>query len=233
MKKVIMAAVLIVAMSGTSILAQSHMIPSAAALDQKAIITGGMQLGYFGGPDLLFSATAANFAEGFPFRVRLGLGYAWVPSGDALAARRIFINNATNGTPKSWGTLWDGRLDVLYPVSLFSLKRSMIYGGLRRSSFVARFEYIGGNETFNVNTKQWGVGGGLQTAFALSPRVDMVFQGGADYYFRSQLSGHDTYYNPNGDDVHPIADYTYKDADAAIDQPDFETRLTLGVAYRF
>jgi hypothetical protein len=233
MKKVIPAVLLIVALAGSSVMAQSRMIPSASALDQKAIFTGGVQLGYFGGPNLHLSGTVANFAEGFPFRVRLGLGYAWLPSGDAVAARRVFIDANTNGTPKSWGTMWDGRLDVLYPVNLFSLQRSMMYAGIRRSSFVARFEYIGGNETFNVNTKQWGIGGGLETSFALSPRVDMVVQGGADYYFRAEMSGHDTYYRPNGDDLHPIANYTYKDADAAIDQPDIETRLMLGLAYRF
>jgi hypothetical protein len=209
------------------------MIPEATSMDQQAIITGQVQLGYFGGPGVHCSGTVANFAEGFPFRLRLGLGYSWVPSGDALLARRVFIDNNTNGTPRAWGTVWDGRMDILYPISLLSLSRSMVYGGLRRSSFVARFEYIGGNETFNVNTKQWGVGGGVETSFALSPRVDMVFQLGADYYFRGELSGHDTYYRPDGDDLHAIANYTYKDADAAIDQPDIESRLMLGVAYRF
>ena len=195
--------------------------------------TGGFQLGYYDGVGIHVSGTFANLAEDFPFQIRLGLGYAWVPTGDALLARRVFIDNNTNGTPQSNGKFWDTRLDILYPVKLFSLNRSKVFFGLRRNNYTANFEYIGGNETFIVNCNQWGTGGGIETAWALSPRVDMQVSVGADYYFRGEMSGHDTYYRPNGDDLHAIGDYTYKDADAAIAQPDFNTRLMLGIGYRF
>ncbi len=161
------------------------------------------------------------------------MGYSRVNAGDEWAARRVFINNNRNGTARSNAHVWDARLDLLYPVKLLNLSRTTLFAGARRSDFDAYFEYIGGAETFDVIAKQWGLGGGVETAFALSPLVDLVVSAGADYYFRGTLAGHDTYYRPNGDDTHPIADYTYADADKAINQPDVLTRLMVGLSYHF
>lgn len=233
MKRILWTAAVLIVLFGTQIQAGSPSQTPVADFGGPRFFTGGIHLGYYGGVGLHASGTFGNFAEGFPFQVRLGLGYSWVPTGDALLARRVFIDANTNGTPQSNGKFWDGRVDVLYPVKFLSLHRAKVFGGIRRNHYTANFEYIGGNETFIVNCNQWGMGGGLETAFALSPRVDMLVTAGADYYFRSEMSGHDTYYRPDGDDLHAIADYTYKDADAAIDQPDFNTRLMLGIAYRF
>lgn len=196
-------------------------------------LVGSIQTGYYSGLGFHLSATAQNFAQDFPFSVRLGLGFSKVSSGDEWAARRVFINNNTNGTARSSARVWDARLDLLYPVKILNLSRTTLFAGPRHSDFDAYFEYIGGAETFNVKAKQWGLGGGIETAFALSPLVDMVVSLGADYYFRSTLSGHDTYYRPDGNDTHPIADYTYADADKAINQPEVLTRLMVGLAYHF
>jgi hypothetical protein len=196
-------------------------------------LVGQVQMGYYGGVGILASATAQNFAENFPFAVRLGLGYSRVKSGDEWAARRVFINNNTNGTARSNAHVWDARLDILYPIKLLNLNRTTFFVGPRHSDFNAYFEYIGGAETFNVISHQWGLGSGIESAYSVSPRVDLVFSVSADYYFRNTLSGHDTYYRPNGDDTHPIANYTYKDADAAINQPDVMTRIMVGWAYHF
>ena len=196
-------------------------------------LVGEVKLGYYRGVGLHASLTALNFAQNFPFSVRIGLGYTRVSAGDGWAARRVFINNNTNGTARSNARVWDARLDVLCPLKLLNLKRTTFFAGLRHSDFDAYFEYIGGAETFDVKTSQWGLGSGIETAFALSPLLDMVFTLGADYYFRSTLSGHDTYYRPNGDDTHPIGDYTYKAADEAINQPDVMTRLMVGLSYHF
>jgi len=206
---------------------------SHQSMQGRHIFSGEVLLGYYDGVGLHVSGTLADFAQDFPFKVRLGLGYAWAAPGDALLARKVFINNATNGTPKKSAKIWDARFDVLYPIKFFSLKRTMLFAGPRHSNYTAHFEYIGGAEVFDVNSNQWGLGGGIETAFALSPRVDMIVTAGADYYFRSTLSGHDTYYRPNGDDLHPIDNYTYKDADAAINQPQTEIRLMYGLVYRF
>lgn len=196
-------------------------------------LIGQAQLGYYGGVGFHGSFTANNFADGFPFSIRLGLGHSHVSGGDAWAARRVFINNATNGTARDNSSVWDVRLDLLYPVKLMKLKNTHVFGGLRHSDFNAFFEYIGGAETFDVRAHLWGLGGGVETSFPLNPRLSMVFSVGADYYFRGTIDGHDTYYRPNNDNTNPIDNYTYADADKAINQPDVMTRLMLGWAYRF
>lgn len=234
MKRLITTAAALLVLLSVQVQAGAPHPDRVADFGGPRFFTGSFQLGYYDGIGVHVAGTFANFAEGFPFQVRLGLGYAWVPTGDALLARRVFIDNNTNGTPQSNGKFWDGRLDVLFPVKIMaSLPRTKVFAGIRRNHYTANFEYIGGNETFVVNCNQWGMGGGLETAFALSPRVDMLVSAGADYYFRGEMSGHDTYYRPNGDDLHAIGDYTYKDADAAIAQPDLNTRLMLGIGYRF
>lgn len=204
-------------------------------LDKLRFFTGNIQTGYYDGVGIHVSGTFANFAEGFPFAIRFGVGHAWVPSGDAILARRIFIDQNTGGNnnARAQGDLWDYRLDLIYPVKLLALDRGKVFGGVRYSDFNAYFEYIGGNETFDVINNEWGLGGGVETAFALSPFVDMTFSLGVDYFFRGELSGHDSYYYPNGDDRNAKENFTYADADAAINDPGVNTRLMMGIAYRF
>lgn len=212
--------------------------PKASAPGQpdysgRKLFNGSLQLGYNAGIALHAAITLDNLAQGFPFALRFGYGHTWSNPGDPLAARRVFIDNNTNGEPQSSGDNWDLRFDLMYPVKIATLQRSKLFGGMRYNDFTAAFAYIGGNETFDVNGNQWGVGGGVETAFALSPIVDMIFSVGADYYFKSGLDGHDSYYYPDGSGENTIANYTYKDADEAINQPDFNARVLLGVSYRF
>jgi hypothetical protein len=229
MKRVLLLTLIIVAFAGTSALAKSQVESDYS----KRFFTGNIQLGYFSGVELITSATFANFANGFPFAVRLGFGYSWASAGDEWMARRVYIDNNTNGTARSHAKIWDGRFDLMFPVDWLSLERTSVFAGVRRTKFTASFEYIDGDETFDVNTFQWGLGGGVETAFALSPRVDMTFSLGVDYFFRSELSGHDSYYYPNDINNDGIGTYTYKDADAAVSNPDLNTRLMTGIAYRF
>ena len=233
MKRSFLAALLLAGAFSSLALADMNQSPYESAPRSSKLFSGEVFSGYFSGVGIHVSGTVANLAEGFPFEVRLGLGYAWVPTGDAVAARRVFIDQNTNGSPRGNGKVWDARLDIMYPIKLFTLRNSRIFAGARHANFTAHFEYIGGNETFDVNSNPWGVGGGLETSFAVSPRVAMVVTGGVDYYFRTLMSGHDTYYRPNGDDLHEKEDFTYKDADAAIAQPNLNTRLMLGVSYKF
>jgi hypothetical protein len=207
--------------------------PAAKDYSGRKLFIGSLQLGYNAGIALHAALTFDNLAQGLPFALRLGYGHTWSDPGDPLAARRVFIDNNTNGEPQSSGDNWDLRFDLMYPVKIASLQRSKLFGGMRYNDFTASFAYVGGNETFDVNGNQWGVGGGLETAFALSPIVDMTFSVGADYFFKSGLDGHDSYYYPDGSGDNTIANYTYKDADEAINQPDFNARVLMGVAYRF
>lgn len=235
MSRTAILTLLAAALLGSSAVAQTQSQPKYQRPNyaEPRLFTGSMQVGYFNGANVHFAGTFDNFAGGFPFAVRFGVGHSWSEAGDALLARRVFIDNATNGTPKSSATIWDARLDFLYPLDLLSLERSKVFAGVRRTRYSGYFEYVGGNETFNIEGTQWGVGAGVETAFSISPLVDMTFGVGVDQFFKGELYGHGSYYRPDGDDVDPTGNYTWKDADAAANQPVFETRFLLGLAYRF
>ena len=66
----------------------------------------------------------------------------------------------------------------------------------------------------------------------MGPKMSLLLAGGGEYFFSSRLTGHDTSYSPDGDDVNPREDYTYSDADDAIDQPIFRPVALLGFSYR-
>ncbi|MBD3257469.1 hypothetical protein GF377_03470 [candidate division GN15 bacterium] len=196
-------------------------------------LSGGVVLGYYGGFGIHVNGMVSNLAQDFPMSIRFGLGYASVAPGEAAAARRIFINDATNGVPEKSGRLYDFRMDLMYPIKVLKLKRAFLFGGPRYGRFVGNFKYIGGNEDFDVKSNQWGFGAGIETFFAMSPVLDLVLTAGVDYYTDATLTGHDTSYNPDGDNANPRDDYTYDDADEAIDQPAFEPRIMMGFRYRF
>lgn len=200
--------------------------------DQR-LFTGSVQVGYFNGMGLHFAGTFDNFAGGFPFALRFGLGHTWGDAGDPLLARRVFIDNATNGTPQEYGTMWEARFDLMHGLKLFSMERNKIFAGVRWAKYSGYFEYTGANETFNAEGYAWGLGAGLETAFAISPIMDMTFTLGFDNYFKGELYGHGSRYRPNGDDIDPTGSYTWADADAAVNQPTFNTRIMMGLAYRF
>lgn len=69
--------------------------------------------------------------------------------------------------------------------------------------------------------------------FPMGTKADFVIGAGMDDFFDAQLKGHDTAYSPDGEDVNPRNDYTYTDADEAINQPSLELRFMIGVNYRF
>jgi hypothetical protein len=60
-----------------------------------------------------------------------------------------------------------------------------------------------------------------------------VTSAGLDYYFSADLSGHDTLYAPDGEHVNPRNDYSYDDADAAINNPKLKIRFLVGLNYHF
>jgi hypothetical protein len=192
---------------------------------------GGMVFGYNGGFGGQLNFTVSSFQSGFPLSARFGVGYTAVEPGKSDQARRVFINNATNGTPQERGWIWDLRFDMLFPVNI--LANTFVYLGPRYSMFTANFNYVGGNEDFDVTSNQFGLGAGVETQFPLVPSLLMVFGGGVDYFFEGTLKGHDTSYSPDGDDVNPREDYTYNDADDAVNQPKFMPRFMIGINYGF
>ena len=192
---------------------------------------GGVVLGYNGGFGGQFNFTITNFQQSFPLSARFGIGYTSMEPGKSSDARRIFINNATNGTPEERGWMWNLSFDMLVPINIFS--KSFIYLGPRYSMFTANFKYVGGNEDFDVTSNQFGLGGGLETQFSLVPNLFMVFGAGAEYFFEGTLKGHDTSYSPDGDNVNPREDYSYSDADDAVNQPKILGRFMIGINYGF
>ncbi len=196
---------------------------------ESAEFTAAFLTGYNGGLGFQLNAIVSQFAEGFPFKAKFGLGYTSTQPGDALRARHLFINDATNGTPEKKGRVWDFRLDVLYALTT----ELYVCGGVRYSAFTGNFRFVGGNEDFNVTTNQWGIGLGLEGYFRMSSKIDLVISPGIDYFFPGALRGHDTSYSPDGENVNPRYDFSYADADRAIHQPKLVPRFLAGLAFRF
>ena len=196
--------------------------------------SAGVALGYNNGFGFQANGILSNFAQDFPLKLRLAIGYSITSNpGSSPDARRVFINNATNGTPEKQGWFWDYKFDFMYRVNWLSMQRLYLYGGPRYESFTGNFKYIGGNEDFDVTTSQWGVGTGLQSFFSISPTLDLTLSTGVDYFFSSMLKGHDTEYYPDNENVNPREDYNYSDADKAINQPDFLLNFMIGINYKF
>lgn len=198
----------------------------------------GIITGYNRGFGFQGNFMVQNISSEFPFGIRLGIGYTFLNPGNASDARRIFINNATNGVPEKKGGSYDFRLDFLIPKSIFRIQNSYIVFGPRYSTFKGNFKFIGGNEDFDVTSHQWGIGGGIENHFRMTQKLDLVLVLGLDYYFPSTLTGHDTSYSPDNDNVNTRNDnqnddvpFTYKDANQAINQPGFMPRVMVGVSF--
>ena len=204
---------------------------------ESSKLSAGIMAGYNRGVGMQGNLTLHN--NGLPFQLRFGLGYTFLNPGIAADARRIFINNATNGEPEKSGRSIDYRLDFMFARSLFGMKHSYLVLGPRGSSFKGNFKYIGGNEDFDVTSTQWGLGVGIESHFTMAPKLDLVIVAGLDYYIPSTLHGHDTSYSPNNDNVNPRNDnenddtpFTYKDANAAIYQPGLMPYALIGLNFK-
>jgi hypothetical protein len=173
----------------------------------------------------------SGFTPSFPVTARLGIGYTSLDAGEPWDARSVFINDATNGVPQEKGHIWSFDLDVLFLVSVLSLPRSYLYGGVRHARFTGNFKFVGGNEDFDVTSSHWGLGAGLDTYFWVSRSFDLVLSAGLDYFFSSRLTGHDTSHSPDESNVNARNDYTYTDADTAVGRPKLEPLLMLGMRY--
>ncbi len=190
--------------------------------------------GYTGGPGLKINVMLSDIAYRFPFKMRLGLGYTSISNpGKAADARKIFINNATNGRPEERGWTWNFRFDLMHSVGWFGLPNASFYLGPRYTKFTGNFNFVNGNEDFDITSTHWGIGFGLLTAFPISKKFEMFIDGGLDYFFPATLYGHDTSYSPDDENVNPREDFTYKDADAAINQPKFRANILMGLRYYF
>jgi hypothetical protein len=214
------------------------LVPDASAAQQYGssgggpVYDAGLRLGYYGGPGVQVIGTVSELAEGFPLGIRIGAGYTFLDPGSAPDARRIFINNATNGVPETQGHSWDLRMDFLYATKMWRTVDSYLFTGPRYARFLGNFRYVGGNEDFDVVSHPWGWGVGLENRFPVAQDLNFVLSGGLDYYPSTTLTGHDTSYRPDNDNVNQREDFTYSDADEAISQPKLEFRIMLGFDLR-
>lgn len=191
----------------------------------------GLKTGYKNGFSLNADFTLSHFAQDFPLALRLGLGYARVNPGNAADARKIFINNATNGTPEKKGWFYDGKIDFLYETEIIKSSQTYFYAGVRHARFTGNFNYIGGNEDFDVLVNPWGIGVGAELNYTISSKLLLTFNAGADYYFPAAMDGHGTIYRPDNENVNSRKDYQYSDADKAIGQPKFVLKALAGITY--
>ena len=190
-----------------------------------------IQTGYADYFSISASGAIADFTYDLPLAIKFGISYNINNAGDPLAARKIFINDNTNGDPTKSGHSFNLRLDFAYPVNLFPVRRTYLYAGPRLSFYTATFEFVGGNEFFDIQTTQFGLGAGLEAHLGISQNLSFIISGGLDYFFDSEIGGHDTFYNPDGTDISGRLDYTYDDADQAIGQPDLVVRLMFGLSF--
>jgi hypothetical protein len=200
--------------------------------------SAGFVTGYNRGYGFQGNLAAWNFDKGFPFHLRFGLGYTILNPGNATDARRIFVNNATNGTPEKKGHSMDYRLDFMVPKTVFNIENSYLVFGPRFSTFMGDFKYVGGNEDFEVKSHQWGIGADIENRFRMVKNVDFVLVYGLDFYFPATLTGHDTSYSPDNDNINPKNDnqnenipFRYKDADQAINQPMIMPHIMIGINF--
>lgn len=206
---------------------------------QESSFALGINTGYNRGFTVQLNATALQPLQSLPVQLRFGMGYSKLDPGNAADARRIFINNATNGVPEEKAKAFDYRLDFLWSSRFLNLADAFWAVGPRYSSYTANFKYVGGNEDFDVTSKQFGVGFGAESHFPINEKLNLVAAAGMDYFFNNTLQGHDTSYSPDNDNVNPRNDnqnndiqFTYSDANEAVNQPNFMPRILLGVQFK-
>lgn len=175
--------------------------------------------------------TLHDITRDLPLSLRVGVGYAGRDAGDPLAARRVFINNNTNGTPDESGHSWQLRMDLVRPVGHLGNAPLNLGFGVRKAFFTGTFDYIGGNENFDVTCRPWGVGFAFDTAFAVGRTSQMTFAAGLDRYFGATMEGHDTAYSPDGTAINQQEEYAWADADEAINQPKWELTAVMGLRW--
>lgn len=190
-------------------------------------------LGYSTGLNIQATAGILNFAQGFPLGLEFGVAYAQVDPGDAIRARRIFIANATNGTPEKSGQTWTINMDFVYQMVAVGPRGIFLLAGPRYAMFDGTFRYVGANEEFDITSHRWGLGLAAKGIFAINSRVDFVLSAGIDQFFKAALHGHDTTYSPDDENVNPKETFTFSDANTAVNAPKLQPHFLIGLGYSF
>ena len=147
-----------------------------------AEFTAGFELGHAAGTGGQLQLGVADFAVGFPGALRVSGSFAARDAGDPLAARHVFINDNTNGTPDETAAISVFSLDLVLPFTTFAGRPVQLYGGPRHARFKGTYEFIGGNEIF----------GDFQGTLARNTRgnKDVCHEAREPISRQTQLAGH-------------------------------------------
>jgi len=220
---------LLAAMAAAVLSAPAH------ALEKYNILSTG----YYDGPSVAGTFGLGDLFETVPLGVEVELGYSWSDTGDAILARRVFINDQTGGNDaaqSSGGTL-DLGLNATYPLNkTYGKVKFFMFGGPRYARWDVRHEYVGGNEDFDVVSHVWGLGGGLRGVMPLSEHFSAILQLSLDYYPRSSIYGHDATYYPDNHNINARTNtqgytYMYEDAERATAVPHVRPRVMIGIQF--
>ena len=129
----------------------------------------GLGLGATAGFGVQGDFTFEHFTRDVPLSLRFSGAYSSRDAGHALDARRVFINNNTNGTPETSASTWQLRLDLLLPVATLGTTPLHLGLGARKAFFKGSFDYVGGNEKFDVTSSPWGAGLFVEAGFDIKP----------------------------------------------------------------
>jgi len=221
-----------------------------AALAATVITTPGRALehyvnlmaGYYAGPSVMGAVGFSDVFTKVPVSFELQGGHSWTNPGDAAMARDVFINGTDTGDADAQkdGSVWDFGLNALYPLNqTYGPVKFFVFGGPRYAHFDGHFQYVGGNEDFDVIANSWGLGGGLRGILPLGKGFSAVLQLGMDYYFPTSIYGHDATYYPNNANINARQDqeenagytFTYADAARSVNVPRLRPRVMLGIQF--
>jgi hypothetical protein len=207
----------------------------ATAIEKYDILSSG----YYDGPSVAGTFGLADVFDKVHMGLEIELGYSWASKGDAILARKVFINQATGGNndAQSSGGVLDLGFNAVFPLSqTYGPVKFSAFGGPRYARWDVRHEYVGGNEDFDVVSHVWGLGGGVRGVMPLSKNFSALLQLGVDYYFKSSIYGHDATYYPNNSNMNARTDgagytYTYADAERATAVPHIRPRVMVGIQF--
>ena len=194
--------------------------------------------GYYAGPSVSGTMGFAHLFSNFPIAFEGEVGHSWTDPGDAVRVRHVFINDTTTGDDDAQkdGSIWDVGINAVYPLNeSYGPVKFFVFAGPRYAHYDGHFEYVNGNEDFDITANSWGLGGGLRGVLPLSQRFNAVMQLGLDYYFPTSIYGHDATYYPNNNNINARTEnnytFTYADAASATNVPRLRPRVMIGLQW--
>lgn len=190
-------------------------------------LSAGVLTGYYKGMGIMAQSTVS---PGLPGYIRIASGYTTLDPGKEDRVSRIYGQGTASGQSDKSGSIWDVRVDYLYPLNWPEPMQTRLFAGFRYASYSGLFMYD--TEQLEVTTQVQGWGFGFEIGYPLSSRWEVVIQNGWDFYSAPTLSSGQVVYSPGGGQENASGGFTYKEANDAIFQPRFEIRWMVGVNMR-